>query len=201
MYTAYNVWALHTTLYEMVRRICVESSTEIGFINLQTLWAWLMHFLFTKIGHYKEHNSCLVEEIKDSTFWILMLLSIIKVISSLLQVAIFCTITKCGVQKTTSHTTQHDLCLLVDGGYSAIYPLLTRLPPNGSPGAWGSYYLPAGDQNFKQGAWTGALNLWLSDQLPVNKQQNSLLILHFWNDNGKCLIISHMQKNTLANKR
>ena len=102
------------------------------------------------------------EEIEDSTFWILMLLSIIKVISSLLPVAIFCTITKHGVQKTTSHTTQN-MCLLLDGGYPAIYPLLTRLLPNGSPGARGSYYLPSGDQNFKQGAWTGALNLWLSD--------------------------------------
>ena len=62
-----------------------------------------------------------------------------------------------------------NMCLLVDGGYPAIYPLLTRLLPNGSSGAWGSYYLPLGDQNFKQEVRTGALNFRLSDQWTNNK--------------------------------
>ena len=32
----------------------------------------------------------------------------------------------------------------------------------------------------------------------MNKQQNSLLILHFWNNNKKHLIVSQMQKNISA---
>ena len=38
----------------------------------------------------------------------------------------------------------------------------SRLLPNRSLGAWGSYYLSSGNQNFKQGALTGALKLWFS---------------------------------------
>ena len=46
-------------------------------------------------------------------------------------------------------------------GFCTVFKLnsLSRLPPNGSPGPRGPYYLPLGDQNFKQGVRTGALNL------------------------------------------
>ena len=54
-----------------------------------------------------------------------------------------------------------------------------RLLPNGHLGARVTYDLPSDDQNFKQGAWTGAWHLWFSYLIPVNRQQNSLLILHF----------------------
>ena len=33
----------------------------------------------------------------------------------------------------------------------------------------------------------------------MNKQQNSLLILHFWNNNRKCLIVGHRQENIYWN--
>ena len=72
---------------------------------------------------------------------------------------------------------------------------------NGCKVTRGTYDLPLGDQNLKQGAWMGAKKLWFSGLLPVNKQQNSWLILHFWNKNGKCWSSPVGLKNTSANER